>query len=299
MSTKTTVRSDGEVSRRSRLRLEFFRQAWSSHKYAVPFELFYALVIGAGLMLYQNQLEVDRATREIALEKRLASRNEVIANVQFVRETVRDNPTGVKNFQGLNLRGADLSGLDLGCALDFSSSGVNLSNQADREVVRPIGPSLDASDRRQCSDFSGADLRDATLTGTDLTGSLFAGSDLSGVRAYAVTAPGMIVSSSRLRDARFTYSDLRGATFNSSPIEGRAAIRDLMTVGTQPHFTVVESYVSGLDVRGYRFDSSREMWTESSDMAVHVDRAAMGVFVRSLCPDKVSSDRFGHPCPRG
>lgn len=263
----------------------YLSRAWADHKYAVPFEVFYAFVIGAVLLAFQFHLDGQRADRQ-----------EVLANLQFVRETARDNPDGVKNFQGLNLRGADLSGLDLGCTMEPTSLGLNLSDRVGEAVIRPRGPALQRENERTCADFSGADLTGVTLNRTDLTGAHFVGAKLVDVEGYAVTAPGLIVVASEVRDVRFTYSDLRGGTFSSSAVTGIPAVHTAVD-SDGPAVTISRSYVSGLHVKGYDTKIDRGIWGLGSNRAHHVGDSIMSDFMKALCPVPRTEDAFGRYCP--
>lgn len=126
--------------------------------------LIFSVCVSVGIFYVQNHIDQQRSESD-----------EVLANVQFIRETVRDSPDGRKPFRSLDLHGADLSGLDLGCDVDFANSG------------RTWVPKEAAS----CADFTGADLSGARLDGSDLSGAMFDGATMDGVEATGVTAVGM------------------------------------------------------------------------------------------------------------
>lgn len=69
-----------------------------------------SLVVGLLLAGYQAWIDDRREQQTQAVETERAERDQVLANVQFIRETIRDAPDGVKPFRGMNLRDADLSG---------------------------------------------------------------------------------------------------------------------------------------------------------------------------------------------
>lgn len=106
---------------------------------------------------------------------RLAVRSEALENTRFVRQVAVDG-SPLKPFGGLVLRGAELSGLELGCE--------------DVEAARAAG-FADERLEAGCADFRGADLRGAVLVRTGLDHALLYDVDM--------------------RDADLTLTHLRGA----------------------------------------------------------------------------------------
>lgn len=143
--------------------------------------------IGVGGVFFAVQLGFDA---------RNAERAEVLANVTYIRETIRDG--GRMDFRNMNLRGANLSGLDFGC--DLKSIGGQLVPVSVEQVY-------ERSD--SCATLSGSDLTDARLDDTDLTGAII---------EDAIFAPrsarGTVLVGTQLRgtfDVTFEFADLRGA----------------------------------------------------------------------------------------
>jgi uncharacterized protein YjbI with pentapeptide repeats len=116
------------------------------------------------------------------LDERAADRQEVLENLRFVRDRASE-VGGVKPFGGLNLHGAELGSLRLGCSYPRS------------ETERIEG---------RCADFVGADLSHANLTGADLTGAFLSHANLSGANLALVRFTGASLLDVDLRGAIFT-----------------------------------------------------------------------------------------------
>nr|BFF18641.1 hypothetical protein GCM10025730_21620 [Promicromonospora thailandica] len=97
----------------------------------------------------------------------------------------------------MNLRGADLSGMDLGCAVRYDASG-----------------SWARTSVETCADFTGADLTGARLDGANLTGALLVDGSLEDVSAVNLFAPAASIGGS-LDGARFEGAVLFGSMFRS------------------------------------------------------------------------------------
>ncbi|MGW2094608.1 pentapeptide repeat-containing protein [Promicromonospora sukumoe] len=166
-----------------------------------------SLVVGLLLAGYQASIDDKREQQTQAVEAERAERDQVLANVQFIRETIRDAPDGVKPFRGMNLRDADLSGIDLGCPVHYEASG---------------GWARDSVET--CADFTGADLTGARLDGANLTGALLLDGSLEGVSAVNLFAPAASIG-----------GNLDGATFDGAVLFGsmfRSPKGDTSFVGT-------------------------------------------------------------------
>lgn len=83
-------------------------------------------------------------------DDRRETRAEILENTRFVRQAVMDPTVKLKPFRGLNLLGAQLSGLPLGCAPH--------ATQPDEGCTDLIS-----------TDLSGANLTSADLSRADLT----------------------------------------------------------------------------------------------------------------------------------
>jgi hypothetical protein len=137
----------------------------------------------------------------------LEKASEIQENVRFVRQSVI-NPGAPRPFSGLNLSGAYLSGLDLGC-------------YRAGEPSSPLGP---APTGGICTDFAEANLSGAFLIGTDLTGANLTGADLSGADLAYANLHGADLSGADLRDAKLTYANLRTATLPEAKLMHHAEL---------------------------------------------------------------------------
>lgn len=205
MTTRRRPRIAGQrrqQQRRNEPRSVRLRRWWrgfrAHHKYTWPIEIALAVLLGGILAAVQLGIDGQRSERQ-----------EILANVQFIRETVRDDPDGVKNFRGMNLRNADLSGLDLGCDVKI---GHGLEDRFGRlSVVNPV-------DESRCADLTGADLTGARLDGTDLTGAWMEDVTFSQVQGVDVKAAGIHLTVREMQDVELSVFDLRGAHIDVSKI---------------------------------------------------------------------------------
>ena len=178
-----------------------------------------ALVVFAATWWLENRMveraelaEEGMAERAELAEERMAERAEIAENVRFVRQVAIqvaiDDGADVKPFRGLNLRKADLAGLNLRCArpgyvgcLDFSHANLSDANLSGAMLIG--------------ADLTGADLGDADLIGAELSDADLRDASLlnAGLRhAY-------------LRDAYLGHADLRGADLIGADL-GHANLRD-------------------------------------------------------------------------
>lgn len=156
-----------------------------------------SLVVGLLLAAYQARIDDARESQAQAIEASRAERDEVLANVQFIRETIRDAPEGAKPFRGMNLRGADLSGIDLGCPVRY--------DEAEGWTRVRV---------ETCADFTGADLTGARLDGANLTGALLVDGSLRDVSAVNLFAPSAEIGGV-LDGSAFDGALLFGSVFRS------------------------------------------------------------------------------------
>ncbi|MBA8806354.1 pentapeptide repeat-containing protein [Promicromonospora sukumoe] len=151
-----------------------------------------------GLVLMVGQWWIDDARSD---------RAESLANVQYIRETVRDTPGGPKNFRGMNLRGADLSGVDMGCE-------VQINRRVTDQITQDPHGSLEGADPQTCADFTGADLSGAVLDHADISGAVLHDIDGDGLSAYKLQAVGASIVGD-LNGANFVASNFAGALVES------------------------------------------------------------------------------------
>lgn len=227
-----------------------------------------SLAVGLLLAGYQATIDDEREQQTQAVEADRAERDQVLANVTFIRETIRDAPEGVKPFRGMNLRGADLSGLDLGCPVHYVPSGGWARDRAET-----------------CADFTGADLTGARLDGANLTGALLVDGSLERVSAVNLFAPAASIGGD-LDGARFDGAVLFGSVFRSP--EGAASFEDTSLDGAQVEsnpdtgatLALARVTMTGLQVRAPAEESSAGGATV--DCPQGFARAARGGEVRQV-----------------
>jgi uncharacterized protein YjbI with pentapeptide repeats len=189
-------------------------------------ELFKDLLVGfvVGVVLFvgallwdirlanrQDRLQQTLAKQQDELQMKLADQAEVLENTRFVRD-VAVSGSGARPFGGLNLRGAHLAGLDLGCKHHTNREGMNLEGG----VIQVTG---------HCSDFQHADATGANLAGTDLSGAYMqfaqlaeasmSQSDLSHAALDRADLRGIDFHLTNLTQASMAEADLRDATLSS------------------------------------------------------------------------------------
>ena len=156
------------------------------------------------------------------VEHRAAQRQEILENLRFVRDNAGGG--GAVPFGGLNLRGADLAGLDLGCKhTDQPAPGsavqrcVDLTD-ADMRAARARDTILTDADLRS-TDLRKADLMSARLVDADLRRADVRGADLTDAELQRAHLDG-----ADLRDANLTRADLSGAFLRGADLRGAALV---------------------------------------------------------------------------
>lgn len=180
----------------------------------------FAGVVAVGLVLWQNGLEQGRLRIEEATEARRADREEMLADVAFIRETVRDG--GPMMFRNMNLRGANLAGLDLGCDLESDAYG-RLLPVTQEECADLTG-----------SDFTGVDLTDTDLSGAILSDTVFRPSTVLAANMAAAHISGELDVTFRESDTRsivLLRRDPRSHMDVGNPADTDIAFVDSLAVG--------------------------------------------------------------------
>jgi hypothetical protein len=200
--------------------------------------LLFAVGAGFALAHWQNSLDDDRQEAALEADQRTAERAEVLGNVAYIRNALANG--GSRDFRHMNLRGANLSGFDLGCDVEVQhGQQAEPGNEADLGETPRVN--IVAVDVATCADLSGADLTGAVLQGTDLTGARldavqFAPTSTAGARLAGAWVHGQF-------DVEFRNADLRGAQFLYKHERGSAAPRitvrdsrmDALSVGASNH----------------------------------------------------------------
>lgn len=171
-----------------------------------------AVLIGLMLTLAQWTLDNRRSDREDEREDQRALDTLQIENLRFVRE--RSGPSDiVRPFESLDLRGMNISGLDLGHA-DFTDALLSQSDMSGMVVLGGgfIEANLDgakvASLKAKDGNFTGASIRDVRFWAADLRGARWQEALLEDVAFVETT----------LRAAEFGDVDLARVTFNKTDL---------------------------------------------------------------------------------
>lgn len=260
----------GTTTRRS------IAEYWSAHRGEVFVQLGLQLLVGAvvglgvgaGLFVWQASVEEAREAQAQALDAAQAERAEMLADVAYVRETLRDG--GPMAFLNLNLRNANLSGLDMGCDLvgvDEENGEFVTEGEDVRRIYKDLGDGLlreqpgsrrtDYDTRYLCADFTGSDLTGANLDRADLTGARFidtrfAPDELDDVVMTAAHLDGSVVDlsarASDLRDLNVEIDDPRQARETRIRVLAGSDLSTAFLGDGIPCPEVEGSYVVGLRV---------------------------------------------------
>lgn len=148
------------------------------------------LAVGAGFAAYYD--------------RQLDQRAESSENTRFVRQAVIDGAT-TKPFLELNLRGASLAGLDLGCTRPDAARAAAFDDER-----------VEAG----CADFSHADLSSANLNRAVLRYALLTEADLRGANLRLADLGGAVLLGARLGGANLWKTDLREADLRGADMAG-------------------------------------------------------------------------------
>ncbi|MBD5784616.1 pentapeptide repeat-containing protein [Cellulosimicrobium terreum] len=177
-------------------------------------DLLVALVVGVVIstatVVVQWKLDRDAAAREESLAAQAELAAEQRDDLRFVREIASAPIGAARPFARLDLTGASLAGLPLGCTergdVDCASF-VNSTLVATNLVGTDLrGARFEGSNATDAS-FAWADLREATFDVSRITSASFLGADLRGSSFVGST----VAAQSSLPS--FEKSDLRGTTF--------------------------------------------------------------------------------------
>lgn len=127
----------------------------------------------------------------VHFDDRREERAELRENTAFVRQAVMDPNVKLKPFRRMNLKGAKLGGLPLGCPAG----------------VKP-----------QRIDQGCADLREADLRGADLSQADLRGADLSFAAMIGANLRDADLRGANLRNANLENADLAGANLNGAQL---------------------------------------------------------------------------------
>jgi uncharacterized protein YjbI with pentapeptide repeats len=234
-----------------------WRGAWSwlgPHLPGAVLELVVFALVALPATWYLEQRIADRQEVQADL---LASAAEVQENLRFARELSTQHG-GVKPMNGIDLHGASLSGLLLGC-------------QTRKEPIDAGYPCQQESPASDAAHMIGSNLAGANLTATDLTGAILAHADLSGATLVRAGLAGADLSEANLVDANLSpsaginlevlgFTDVGGATLDGATlVSANLAGADLTYAGLAgaaltnaklPDANLTHARLSRADLRG-------------------------------------------------
>jgi uncharacterized protein YjbI with pentapeptide repeats len=232
---------------------------WRSQRGDLAKDAIISVVVGAALFLgacwwdarlqaRQDALATAIAQRQDDLARNLANQAEVLENTRFVRQLAMSKEETPKPFASINLRGAELGGLHLGCkrrpltglsgCADFQKADLQ---EANLTLAGFSGAGMDHADLRKAkltsANFSDAQLRGADLGGVatarpahfqgahmhritlvqaELDGADFTDASLSRAEADEADLSSANFHRASLRASRFKHADLRDANFRGA-----------------------------------------------------------------------------------
>ena len=162
------------------------------------------IVIAVGALLaaattaVQWKIDDDRADRELRA-----------ANLTFVRDKSSPDADVPRPFNGIDLIGQNLAGLDLQkaalTASDLSHSNLEVTDLQDATL--------------RDADLSDVDASGVNLSGADITDGNLAGADLSASRLVGTTLYGANLAGADLSNADLRGADLRGANLSGANLD--------------------------------------------------------------------------------
>lgn len=285
-------------------------------------EIVVGLLVGSILTFVQIYSDADNAARQNELAATQNSKAEVLENTRFVRQVAMSRDT-VRPFQGLNLKGAVLTGLPLWCDIqrevtacsNFEGANLDAAVLTDTSLdgARLTDASLVDADlsgvRMQYADFTRAKLNGADLSGASLQGSSFVNTVLDHTNLVGANLEGANFTGADMMVTNLSCADLRGADLVGVDMTG-AVVNDLTnqsftacTAGEES--TTVDltganlagSNLSGLDLSNALMGNVR--WVETNpwlDEVLSQDSASVAANPSQGTEAAVSNVIVGAPC---
>jgi uncharacterized protein YjbI with pentapeptide repeats len=200
----------------------------------------------ARLQARQDALASRIADRQDDLARDLANQAEVLENTRFVRSIATSKEETPKPFASINLRGAELGGLNLGCSprtllgcADFRKSDLQEANLTTASFAG--------------AGFWEADLRKANLTGTDFSAAIFKDANLDG----AATVQSAGFQRALLIRTTFVQARLERAAFSNANLTDVKADEALLSYGDFRNAYLRRSRLTHADLRNAKFRDAR------------------------------------------
>jgi uncharacterized protein YjbI with pentapeptide repeats len=255
MASNSSVRSVGLTGSVNTSRLGIVAGWWRAQRGDLVKDAIIGFVVGVVLFLgacwwdarlqaRQDALASAIADRQDRLARDLANQAEVLENTRFVRQIATSGGKSPKPFASINLRGAELGGLNLVCAngdgcADFSKADLQ---EANLTSVLFAG-----------AGFSEADLRKANLTDSDFRFALFSDADLGGV---ATARPAGFIGA-KFFNTTLVEARLDGANFRSAQFSDVRADRALLSHADFHHLYLDQARFQHADLRDADFRGAK------------------------------------------
>ena len=204
---------------------------WDRHASTLVRDVVVAVTAGAVFLVAGFVWDARQTRRDERLAESLARSAEALENVRFVRSTASTGVTVPRPFTGMELEGASLSNLNLGCKLDG-------------DPQRPLRVWID--EEAHCANFTGADLSRADLSSSLLNGGVFTRATMAESDMRAVEA----------RRVSFAEADLSGADF-SKALLAEVSLAETNLTGTR----LTDATIAATDLRAVDLSASVDLET--------------------------------------
>jgi uncharacterized protein YjbI with pentapeptide repeats len=257
MASSSSIRPARLTGSLRRIRFGAVAGWWQVQRGDLAKDLIIGVVVGVFLLLggmvwdarladRQNDLAKAIAKGQEDQARNLANQAEVLENTRFVRQIAtsegREMP---KPFASINLRGAELGGLYLGCK---KKPLTGLSGCADFRSANLQEANLTRAGFSGAG-LSEADLRKANLTSADFSDALLRGADLGGV----ATARPAFFNGARMGRITLVQAGLDGADFTDASLSHAEADEAVLSSANFHHATLRLSRFKRADLRHANF----------------------------------------------
>jgi uncharacterized protein YjbI with pentapeptide repeats len=203
-------------------------------------------VVGVVLFLGACWWDARLQARQDGLSRDLANQAEVLENTRFVRSIATSKEDTPKPFASINLHGAELGGLNLGCS-PRTLLGCADFRKADLQEANLTTASFAGAG------FWEADLRKANLTDTDFSSAFFKDANLDG----AATVQSAGFQDALLVRTTFVQARLAGTHFSHAMLSDVKADEALLSRGDFRKAYLRRSRFNHADLRHAKFGGAR------------------------------------------